>query len=63
MVWHSGRKRGLNWWSGERRSLWSLLRGSVGRDLSSIAIPVAFHEPLSLLQRCAEDLEYRRADH
>lgn len=29
-----------------------------GQDLSSIAFPVTFNEPLSLLQRTAEEVEY-----
>lgn len=41
-----------------RPNLWSLLRDSVGMDLTRIALPVAFNEPLSFLQRLAEDLEY-----
>lgn len=28
------------------------------QDLSSIALPATFNEPLSLLQRAAEELEY-----
>lgn len=41
-----------------RPSLWSCLRDSVGKDLSRIALPVHFNEPVSFLQRLAEDVEY-----
>lgn len=41
-------------------SIWSVLKGSVGKDLSKISLPVVFNEPLSLLQRLAEDLQYRQ---
>ncbi|RMZ82207.1 hypothetical protein DV738_g1825, partial [Chaetothyriales sp. CBS 135597] len=39
-------------------SLIGFLRKNVGKDLSSIAMPVSANEPTSLLQRSAEGLEY-----
>ena len=39
-------------------SLIGFLRKNVGKDLSSVAMPVSANEPLSLLQRVAEQLEY-----
>lgn len=39
-------------------SLISFLRKNVGKDLSTIAMPVSANEPISLLQRSAEQLEY-----
>lgn len=39
-------------------SLWSVLRNNIGKDLSKIALPVFFNEPLSMLQRLCEDMEY-----
>lgn len=39
-------------------SLISFLRKNVGKDLSTIAMPVSANEPTSLLQRCTEQLEY-----
>ena len=39
-------------------SLISFLRKNVGKDLSTIAMPVSANEPTSLLQRAAEQLEY-----
>lgn len=39
-------------------SLWSLIKECVGKDLTRICLPVYFNEPLSALQKTAEDLEY-----
>lgn len=39
-------------------SLISFLRKNVGKDLSTISMPVSANEPLSALQRLAESLEY-----
>lgn len=39
-------------------SLISVLRKNVGKDLSTISMPVSSNEPLSALQRVAEGLEY-----
>ncbi|KAI9643238.1 Oxysterol-binding protein 3 [Ciborinia camelliae] len=39
-------------------SLIGFLRKNVGKDLSTISMPVSANEPLSLLQRVAEQLEY-----
>ncbi|OAX84772.1 hypothetical protein ACJ72_00852 [Emergomyces africanus] len=39
-------------------SLISFLRKNVGKDLSTISMPVSANEPLSLLQRAAEQFEY-----
>ncbi len=39
-------------------SLWSILKECVGKDLSRICLPVYFNEPLSVLQKTVEDLEY-----
>jgi hypothetical protein len=39
-------------------SLWSILRNNIGKDLSKIPLPVFFNEPLSMLQRLCEDMEY-----
>ncbi|KAL8949050.1 MAG: hypothetical protein Q9222_004806, partial [Ikaeria aurantiellina] len=39
-------------------SLISFLRKNVGKDLSTISMPVSSNEPLSLLQRASEQLEY-----
>uniref|UniRef100_A0A914XWP8 Oxysterol-binding protein n=1 Tax=Panagrolaimus superbus TaxID=310955 RepID=A0A914XWP8_9BILA len=39
-------------------SIWSVLRHSVGKDLSRVTVPIHFNEPLSYLQRLAEYMEY-----
>ena len=39
-------------------SLWSLIKGSIGMDLTRVCLPVSFNEPISSLQKCFEDLEY-----
>jgi len=39
-------------------SLWSIMKNSIGKDLSRIPIPVNFSEPISFLQRLAEDFAY-----
>lgn len=39
-------------------SLWSILKHCIGKELSKIAMPVVFNEPLSFLQRIAENGEY-----
>jgi len=44
--------------NGAPPSLVSFLRKNVGKDLSTIAMPVTANEPLSLLERQAESLEY-----
>lgn len=35
-----------------------VLKKNVGKDLTTISFPVSFNEPLSLLQKVAEDFEY-----
>lgn len=39
-------------------SLIAFVRKNVGKDLSTISMPVSANEPLSLLQKVAEQLEY-----
>ncbi|KAF2465555.1 uncharacterized protein BDR25DRAFT_306659 [Lindgomyces ingoldianus] len=43
---------------GQPPSLIAFLRKNVGKDLSTIAMPVTANEPTSLLQRLAEQMEY-----
>ncbi|KAI5477524.1 oxysterol-binding protein [Pseudohyphozyma bogoriensis] len=44
--------------SGDEFSMLGMLRKNVGKDLSTISFPVTINEPLSALQRIAEELEY-----
>jgi hypothetical protein len=39
-------------------SLWSIVKNCIGKDLSRIAMPIVFNEPLSFLQRVTENAEY-----
>ncbi|XP_077390121.1 oxysterol-binding protein-related protein 2 isoform X2 [Festucalex cinctus] len=39
-------------------SIWSILRNCIGMELSKIAMPVIFNEPLSFLQRLTEYMEH-----
>lgn len=39
-------------------SIWNIIKNAIGKDLTRIPIPVNFSEPISMLQRLAEDLEY-----
>ncbi|XP_071942527.1 oxysterol-binding protein-related protein 6-like [Antedon mediterranea] len=39
-------------------SIWNILKKNIGKDLSKIAMPVIFNEPLSMLQVLCEELEY-----
>ncbi|KAF0424583.1 Oxysterol-binding protein-domain-containing protein [Gigaspora margarita] len=42
----------------EEASLLSLLRKNVGKDLSTVAMPISLNEPINILQNMAEALEY-----
>ncbi|KAG0337494.1 hypothetical protein BG004_007624 [Podila humilis] len=44
--------------SGEDISLLSILRKNVGKDLSTVAMPVSLNEPVNVLQKLCEELEY-----
>ncbi|KAM0790735.1 hypothetical protein ACM66B_004590 [Microbotryomycetes sp. NB124-2] len=46
--------------AGQELSMIGLLRKNVGKDLSQISFPVSMNEPLSALQRIAEEMEYSR---
>lgn len=39
-------------------SVWSILKQCIGKELSKITMPIVFNEPLSLLQRLTENVEY-----
>lgn len=44
--------------SNERSGLQKLLSSAIGTDLTSMAVPVTYNEPLSFLQRMCEYLKY-----
>lgn len=39
-------------------SVWKIIKDFVGKDLSKLAVPVYFNEPISMLQKLAEPFEY-----
>ncbi|XP_058013985.1 oxysterol-binding protein 2 isoform X2 [Ahaetulla prasina] len=39
-------------------NLWSIMKNCIGKELSKIPMPINFNEPLSMLQRLTEDMEY-----
>ncbi|ORZ32725.1 hypothetical protein BCR44DRAFT_1515297 [Catenaria anguillulae PL171] len=43
---------------GDDVSLLGILRKNVGKDLSTVAMPISLNEPINLLQKLAEELEY-----
>ena len=42
----------------QKINIWKVLKDTIGKDLSKMAVPVYFNEPLSFLQRFTEDLTY-----
>uniref|UniRef100_A0AAQ5ZWN4 Oxysterol-binding protein n=1 Tax=Amphiprion ocellaris TaxID=80972 RepID=A0AAQ5ZWN4_AMPOC len=44
-------------------SVWSILKKCIGMELSKIAMPVVFNEPLSFLQRMSEYMEHTHLIH
>lgn len=38
--------------------IWAIIKDNIGKDLSKIAVPVFFNEPLSLTQKSLQGLEY-----
>ncbi|KAI1716524.1 oxysterol-binding protein domain-containing protein [Ditylenchus destructor] len=43
--------------SKESMTLWSIIKNSIGKDLSRLTVPIQFNEPLSFIQRLAEYME------
>ncbi|KAJ3371761.1 hypothetical protein GGF31_002740 [Allomyces arbusculus] len=44
--------------TGDDVSIMSILRRNIGKDLSTVTMPISLNEPINLLQRLAEELEY-----
>ena len=40
-------------------SIWKVIKDSIGKDLSKLTVPVYYNEPLSMLQKIAEIMEYQ----
>ena len=41
-----------------KMGLWSIIKDNIGKDFSKIAVPVFFNDPMNMLQKCANSLEY-----
>lgn len=39
-------------------SIWTIIKDSIGKDISKMSVPVYFNDPLSILQKQASTLEY-----
>lgn len=39
-------------------SIWAIIKDSIGKDISKLTVPVYFNNPTSLLQTCAQSMEY-----
>ena len=44
----------------QKFNIWKVLKDTIGKDMSKMAVPVYFNEPLSFLQRFTEDLTYNK---
>lgn len=42
----------------DRPSVWKILKDAVGKDLTKFCVPVYFNEPISMVQKVAEIMEY-----
>ena len=42
----------------QKPSIWKVIKDSIGKDLTKITMPVSFNEPLSMLQKTSEFMEY-----
>ena len=43
---------------GQKISVWKVIKQAVGKDLSRFCVPVYFNEPISMLQKVSEIMEY-----
>lgn len=39
-------------------SIWSIIKNAIGKDLTKFSVPVYFNEPISMLQKGGEAMEY-----
>jgi hypothetical protein len=42
----------------QKISVWKVLKDAIGKDLSRFCVPVYFNEPISMLQKVSEVMEY-----
>uniref|UniRef100_A0A915E5W2 Oxysterol-binding protein n=1 Tax=Ditylenchus dipsaci TaxID=166011 RepID=A0A915E5W2_9BILA len=43
--------------SKDQTSVWSIIKNAIGKDLTRLTVPINFNEPISLIQRLAENME------
>jgi hypothetical protein len=39
-------------------SVWTIIKDSIGKDLTKMSVPVYFNDPANILQKCATSVEY-----
>jgi hypothetical protein len=42
----------------QKVSIWKVIKDAVGKDLSKFCVPVYFNEPISMVQKVSEMMEY-----
>lgn len=42
----------------QKVSVWKVIKDAIGKDLSKFCVPVYFNEPISMLQKVSEIMEY-----
>lgn len=62
-VWQRRKRLPTEMISRNNFSVWSILKKCIGMELTKIAMPVVFNEPLSFLQRISEYMEHTHLIH
>jgi len=39
-------------------SIWTIIKDSIGKDITKMSVPVYFNDPTNILQKCAASMEY-----
>ncbi len=39
-------------------SVWTIIKDSLGKDITKMSVPVYFNDPTNILQKCAASMEY-----
>jgi len=39
-------------------SIWTIIKDSIGKDVTKMSVPVYFNDPTNILQKCASSMEY-----
>jgi hypothetical protein len=39
-------------------SVWTIIKDSIGKDITKMSVPVYFNDPVNILQKCATSMEY-----